>query len=63
MKWLSLAEAAERVPYSRQTLERAARATEEGPGLLPPLPARKTRAGRWVITDEELDEWMRSQLD
>ena len=63
MRWLTVKQAAEIVPYDPQTIKKCCAKTQAVAGELPPLEARKDMRGRWIVTDEALREWMEAILN
>ena len=63
MRYLTVKQAAEIVPYDPQTIKKCCAKTVAADGELPPLEARKDMRGRWIVTDEALREWMEAILN
>ena len=63
MRYLTVKQAAEIVPYDPQTIKKCCAKTQAGAGELPPLEARKDMRGRWIVTDAALGKWMEAILN
>ena len=63
MRYLTVKQAAEMVPYDPQTIKKCCAKTQAVAGELPPLEARKDMRGRWIVTDAALGKWMEAILN
>ena len=52
MRWMTVKQAADVVPYDPQTIKKCCAKTQAVAGELPPLEARKDMRGRWIVAAE-----------
>ena len=63
MRYMTVKQATEMVPYDVQTIKKCCAKTVAADGELPPLEARKDMRGRWIVTDVALKDWMEAILN